>query len=108
MVAAQEAQVERARRTYRSPLRERRAAETRDAIVTAADQLFMTKGWNGTVMRDVATSAGVAIETLYGHFSSKRTLLQEVVNISSVGNTEPVAIAAHPEFAAMGRGSHAD
>jgi len=108
MVSAQEAQVERARRSYRSPLRERRAAETRNAILAAADRLFMTKGWTGTGMRDVATAAGVATETLYGHFSSKRALLQEVINIALVDDAEPVAVAERPEFAAIGRGSHTD
>jgi AcrR family transcriptional regulator len=108
MVAAEEAQAERARRSYRSPLRERRAAETRSAILAAADRFFMTKGWVGTGMRDVATAAGVATETLYGHFSSKRALLQEVVNIALVGDTAPVAETERPEFAAIGRGSHKD
>jgi len=107
MVAAEEAQVERTRRTYRSPLREQRAAETRNAILVAADRLFMTKGWAGTGMRDVAAAAGVATETLYGHFSSKRVLLQEVINVALVGDAEPVAVAERPEFAAIGRGSHA-
>ncbi|HEX2383388.1 MAG TPA: helix-turn-helix domain-containing protein [Acidimicrobiales bacterium] len=108
MVTAEETRAARSRRSYRSPLRERRAAETRSAILAAADRLFMTKGWAGTGMRDVASAAGVATETLYGHFSSKRVLLQEVINIALVGDTEPVAVADRPEFAAMSRGSHAD
>jgi AcrR family transcriptional regulator len=66
--------------------------------------LFVTKGWFGTGMRDVATEAGVATETLYGHFSSKRKLLEHVVDDALVGHSE--AIATHPDFGAIGRGTH--
>jgi AcrR family transcriptional regulator len=59
-------------------------------------------------MRDVAGEAGVAMETLYSYFSSKRVLLQHVVDIALVGETKPVAIAQRPEIAAIGRGTHAE
>lgn len=96
-------------RPYRSPIREQRAAETRRAIVDAAHRLFVTKGWLATGMREVAAEAGVAIETLYGYFSSKRVLLQQVVG-SSRGDDDatPVPVAQRPEFDAIGRGSHAN
>jgi AcrR family transcriptional regulator len=96
------------RRRYRSPLRARRAAETRDALLTAAHRLFITNGWVGTGMRDVAAEAGVATETLYAYFSSKRGLLQAVMDIAVVGDDRPVAVAERPEFASIGRGHHAD
>ncbi len=99
---------DRPARLYRSPLREQRAAETRRALVEAAHRLFVTKGWFGTGMRDVAGEAGVAMETLYSYFSSKRVLLQHVVDIALVGETKPVAIAQRPEIAAIGRGTHAE
>jgi AcrR family transcriptional regulator len=100
--------VDRVARSYRSPLREQRAAETRSALLDAAHRLFLTKGWFGTGMRDVATEAGVAIETLYGYFSSKRALLQEVVDVAVVGDGAPIAVAERPEFTAIGRGTHAE
>ena len=56
-------------------------------------------------MREVAAEAGVATETLYAHFPSKRALLQGVVDVAVVGDDEPLAVADRPEFAAMGRGS---
>jgi AcrR family transcriptional regulator len=73
----------------------------------AAHRLFVTRGWFGTGMRDVAAEAGVAMETLYGHFSSKRVLLQRVVDSAVDDDAAPVAIAERPEFAAIARGSHA-
>ena len=99
---------DRARRSYRSPLREKRAAETRRSLVEAGHRLFVTKGWFGTGMRDVAAEAGVAMETLYGYFSSKRVLLQQVVDVALVGDTAPVPIGERPEFAAIGNGTHAE
>jgi AcrR family transcriptional regulator len=93
-------------RQYRSPLRARRAAETRGALLDAARKLFVERGWAGTGMRDVAAEAGVATETLYVHFASKRALLQAVVDVSVVGDAEPIAVAERPDFARMGTGSH--
>ena len=93
-------------RRYRSPLRAKRAAETRDALLTSAHRLFVANGWVGTGMRDVAVEAGVATETLYAYFSSKRVLFQAVVDMAVVGDDRPVAVADRPEFAAMGRGRH--
>ena len=96
----------RSRRGYRSPLRARRAAETREALLGAAHRLFVTKGWVATGMRDVAAEAGVATETVYAYFSSKRALLQAVVDRAVVGDDRPMAVAERPEFAAMGDGPH--
>ena len=59
-------------------------------------------------MRDVAAEAGVATETVYAYFSSKRVLLQAVVDMAVVGDDRPVAVAERPEFAAIGRGRHVD
>ncbi len=92
------------RRRYQSPLRARRAAETRDALLTAAHQLFVTRGWLATGMRDVAAEAGVATETVYAYFSSKRDLFKAVVDVAVVGDDLPVPVAERPEFAAIGRG----
>ncbi len=92
------------RREYRSPLRARRAAETRLALLDAASLLFTTSGWTGTGMRDVAAEAGVATETVYAHFPSKRDLLQAVVDLAVAGDDHPIALAERAEFAAIGQG----
>ena len=93
------------RRVYRSPLRARRAAETRLALLEAARRLFTASGWTRTGMRDVAAEAGVATETLYAYFSSKRELLQAVVDLAVVGDDQPIALAERAEFAAIGQGT---
>jgi len=97
-----------ARRRYTSPLRAKRAEETRATLLLSATELFTTKGWAGTSMRDVARGAGVAVETLYKHYSSKRVLFDAVVDHAVVGDDEPVPVAQRPEFLALGRGRRAD
>ena len=81
--------------------------ETRHAVVTAAHQLFVTNGWAATGMRDIARAAGVATETVYAHFASKRGVLQAVADAAVVGDETPVPLADRPEFVAIGRGRRA-
>lgn len=73
-------------------------------MVQAAHELFVAKGWAATGMREVAASAGVALETVYTHFSSKRGLLRAVVDEAAAGDDAPVPIAQRPEFLAIGQG----
>ena len=95
------------RRRYRSQLREEQAEQTKRAVVLAAHDLFLANGWAATGMREVATTAGVAIETVYSHFSSKLGLLRAVVDAAAVGDDAPVPLARRPEFLAMGQGRRA-
>jgi AcrR family transcriptional regulator len=96
------------RRHYDSSLRTKRAEETKATIVGAVTALFTSRGWANTGMRDVARDAGVAVETLYSHYSSKRKLLDAVVDQAVVGDDEPLAVAERPEFLALGRGRRAE
>lgn len=96
------------RRRYDSPLRARQAEETKASLLRTATELFTTKGWANTGMREVARGAGVAVETLYSHYSSKRKLLDAVVDHAVVGDDEPVPVAKRPEFLAMGRGRRSE
>jgi AcrR family transcriptional regulator len=91
-------------RRYESPIRARRAQETRAALMVAAAELFTTRGWAATGMREVAEAAGVATETVYSHFASKRALLEAVVDVAVVGDERSLAVAERDEFAAIGRG----
>src|SRR6476659_1581944 len=91
-------------RRYESPIRARRAQETRASLMAAATRLFSTRGWAATGMRDVADEGAGATETVYSYFSSKRALLQAVIDVAVVGDEESLAVAERPEFAAMGTG----
>ena len=92
------------RRRYRSRLREQQTEQTRRAVLQAAHDLFAANGWAGTGMREVAAGAGVALETVYSHFSSKRGLLRAVADAAAAGDDEQVPLAQRPEFLAMGHG----
>jgi AcrR family transcriptional regulator len=92
-------------RRYRSPLRQARARQTREAVLDAASRLFTSRGWAATGIRDIAREAGVAAETVYAHYSSKTALLRQVIDIAVVGDEEAVPLAQRPEFAALGVGS---
>lgn len=104
MTATREPADPPARRPYRSPRREQQAAETRDAVLTAATRLFAERGWSGTGMRDVAKEAGVAVETVYANFGSKGDLLMAANDAAVVGDTLEVPLAERPEFTALAEG----
>jgi AcrR family transcriptional regulator len=69
-----------------------RTRATRRRIVDAAAELFVGQGYAATTLEQIATRAGVAVQTVYFHFGNKRTVLKEAVDIAAVGDDEPVAL----------------
>lgn len=67
------------RRPYRSRVRKAQAAETREAMLAAANGLFLQKGWVATTIADIAAAAGVSKETVYAVFGNKKALLRELI-----------------------------
>jgi len=61
-----------------SGLRERRHAETRQAIVDTAFALFERHGFSDTAMDRIAEHAGVSRSTLYRRYSSKEDIVLDV------------------------------
>jgi AcrR family transcriptional regulator len=68
-----------ARRVYRSPIREKQARQTRDAILDAAAQSFVDAGYAGTTMKDIAERVGVSVQSVH-LFGPKASLLLAVVD----------------------------
>jgi AcrR family transcriptional regulator len=92
------------KRRYESPRREEQARETRRAILRAAERLFVDPGYAATTLTAVAAEAGVAVQTVYAVFGSKRQLLSTLVDVSVAGDDEPVPLAQRPfvsEIAAL-------
>jgi AcrR family transcriptional regulator len=58
----------------RKPPVQRRSKATVDAILTAAAQVFETRGYAAGTTNRIAESAGVSIGTLYQYFASKEAL----------------------------------
>ncbi|MEI5100459.1 TetR/AcrR family transcriptional regulator [Streptomyces sp. PmtG] len=56
-----------------------RSARKRQAIMGAATQVFMAKGYAGTSMDDIAKLAAVSKQTVYKHFADKEKLFAEIV-----------------------------
>ncbi len=82
-------------RPYASPLRRQQAQNTRTQIARAARDLFRTRGWTQTRVRDVAADAGVSEATVYATYGSKAGLaraLVEAVEASADVLTSPSRI----------------
>lgn len=80
--------MKKATRPYRSAHRSGQAAQTRAAILAAADTLFRDKGWTATTIALIARHAGVSAETVYSGFGNKRTILRTLV-IAAVRRDAP-------------------
>lgn len=87
----------RAKRSYNSARRQAQARETRRQILEAARRLFTTRGYVGTTMEALAAEAGVAVETVYATFGSKRAVLARLVDISVGGDERPIPILERSE-----------
>src|ERR1700737_539549 len=61
-----------------------RAAERRQAIIDAALDEFVARGFAATRLDDVAKPAGVPKGTIYLHFTDKEALFQELVRTALV------------------------
>src|SRR4051794_7734687 len=68
-----------AKRTYHSPLRRAQAEATRARILDAALELFAEQGYAATAVSAVAARAGVAPETIYSSFGTKRGLIDGLI-----------------------------
>ncbi|MFF5216203.1 TetR/AcrR family transcriptional regulator [Micromonospora sp. NPDC000442] len=85
-------------RPYRSRIREENARRTRQAVVAAATDLFVTRGYTATSLADVAVAAGVARPTVFAAFGSKAALLRQVLDEALAGDDEPVPVAQRPWY----------
>ena len=80
--------------------REREKSETRDKILDAARELFVTEGFEGVSMRKVAEKIEYSPTAIYVHFADKQELFRELchqdyarlaeVFQSSVMSTDPI------------------
>lgn len=58
--------------------RQRQALATRQLIVDAACELFLTQGYIATTIEAISAKAGVAVSTVYAVFRNKRGILQAI------------------------------
>jgi AcrR family transcriptional regulator len=88
--------------TIRKPsARAEKARATRRRMRDAALRLFREHGYAATPMQAIAEEAGVAVQTLYFTFGTKRALLSEIFDVAIAGDEEPVATLDRPHVQAL-------
>ena len=94
------------KRPYDARRRRERAEEERGAtrrrVVEAARHLFLTRGYVATTVADIASEAGVALQSVYKAGQSKADLLHLVADIAVAGDDQDVMLLERPSFAAIG------
>ena len=73
------------RRRYDSSGRRERARQTRDQIIGAARDLFLTDGYTATTVTAIAAAAHVSVETIYKSFGGKPGLVRAIVDQGLAG-----------------------
>ena len=96
------------KRSYDSSRRKRQAEQTRAEVLVAAMQLFNERGWAETTLADVAEAAGVAVETIYKGFRSKKQLVRDAMEAAVVGDAEPLSFVERDPFRRLGEGTRAE
>jgi AcrR family transcriptional regulator len=89
------------KRRYDSTRRQQQAQENRLRILAAAHELFLDKGYGSTTITEVATTAGVAVETVYATFRNKPTLLHRAWDVAVAGDEQDVHLLDRPEMRAV-------
>jgi AcrR family transcriptional regulator len=88
-------------RSYDGSRRQERTRVTRRRVVDVARRLFFERGYPATSMEAISVAADVPQATLYRLFPSKSAVLKDVVDVTAVGDDEPVALHDRPEVRAL-------
>jgi AcrR family transcriptional regulator len=87
-------------RPYRSTLRQEQARQTRERILDAAAEVFAARGYAGASLAEIATVAGVSVESVKVH-GPKRALLLGAFERAFAGAAGEQSLAERPEIAAI-------
>ncbi len=60
-------------------------ATRRDELLAIAARLFAEKGFKNTTVRDIADAAGILSGSLYHHFDSKESMVDEILSTFQTG-----------------------
>ena len=84
------------KRSYDSALRRQQASQTRMKILEAAQQLFAQLGYAASTVEAIASGAGVAVDTVYAIFGSKREVLRSLLDVRVGGDDAPIELLDRP------------
>jgi AcrR family transcriptional regulator len=87
-------------RGYDNSRRQAQTRATRAAVITAARDLFVQRGYPTVTVDAIAGTAAVPIATVYRLFGSKRGILSAVLDVTFGGDDEPIAFHERPEVKA--------
>ncbi len=73
-----------------------RAQATRRALIGLAAEMFATRGYMQTSIRDVARQASMTTGAIYGHFRSKADLLAAAIGLRTALDLEARAVTTGP------------
>ena len=80
------------RRIYKSLVRERQAADTRQRIAEATRQLLERQGYAGMTIEAIARKAEVSAQSVYAIFKSKTGILRELLDQAAFGPDYETAV----------------
>jgi AcrR family transcriptional regulator len=81
-------------------VRAEKAQANRQRMRAAAQTLFTSRGYSATSMQAIADEAGMAVQTLYFTFRTKRAVLSELLDVAIAGDDEPVPTLERPRVLA--------
>jgi len=84
------------KRVYDSALRKQQAGQTRMRILDAAQELFAARGYPTSTVEAIAAAAGVAVDTVYATFGSKREVLKSLLDVRVGGDDATIDLLDRP------------
>ena len=72
-------------------VRDEQREKRRNEILRAALDLFISKGYAATKIKDIADAVGMSVGLLFHYFDSKETLYEELIKCGISGPTETMA-----------------
>lgn len=89
------------KRRYESPVRAEQAERTRHAVLRAARELFIQRGYAATSVAAIAQRAGVAVDTIYAAVGRKPEVYRLLVETALSGTDEVVPAEQRDYVAAI-------
>jgi AcrR family transcriptional regulator len=79
-------------RRYDSGLRAERTQASKRAVVAAAHELFLERGFVDTTVEAISAASRVPVATVYRLFKTKTAILKQVIDTAVVGDDAPVPL----------------
>jgi len=87
--------------------RELKAQATRRRVLDAAERLFVRDGYAATSISAIADEGDVAVQTVYAVFSTKRSILAELLDLRIAGDDQLIPVRDRESWQAMEHGTDA-